>query len=204
MREIRLSGSEGGGTGNSTGPPYPYPTSTAGVERAMPAIRKGYRRIGGGALPRRILWAAGGMGVTVVANVLQKDGAHGAPYAKTIGYACAWVGCAVRTKGFCRPGRGPHPCRFPEGRGRDWYDRDGQGPAKGPTHPGVGCVGAKNFSPLQRRALWARMFTARQGTETRFFLSCSAEKGHGMGRTGWSPCRAGRGGAGTRPHLRCQ
>ena len=45
----------------------------------MPAIRKGYRRIGGGALPRRILWAAGGMGVTVVANVLQKDGAHSAP-----------------------------------------------------------------------------------------------------------------------------
>ena len=31
MREIRLSGSEGGGTGNSTGPPYPYPTSTAGA-----------------------------------------------------------------------------------------------------------------------------------------------------------------------------
>ena len=26
MREIRLSGSEGGGTGNSTGPPYPYRT----------------------------------------------------------------------------------------------------------------------------------------------------------------------------------
>ena len=25
MREIRLSGSEGGGTGNSTGSPYPYP-----------------------------------------------------------------------------------------------------------------------------------------------------------------------------------
>ena len=24
MREIRLSGSEGGGTGNSTGSPYPY------------------------------------------------------------------------------------------------------------------------------------------------------------------------------------
>ena len=24
MREIRLSGLEGGGTGNSTGPPYPY------------------------------------------------------------------------------------------------------------------------------------------------------------------------------------
>jgi hypothetical protein len=24
MREIRLSGSEGGGAGNSTGPPYPY------------------------------------------------------------------------------------------------------------------------------------------------------------------------------------
>ena len=31
MREIRLSGSEGGGTGNSTGPPYPYPTSAAGA-----------------------------------------------------------------------------------------------------------------------------------------------------------------------------
>ena len=28
MREIRLSGSEGGGTGNSTGPPYPYPQVT--------------------------------------------------------------------------------------------------------------------------------------------------------------------------------
>ena len=27
MREIRLSGSEGGGTGNSTGPPYPYPNA---------------------------------------------------------------------------------------------------------------------------------------------------------------------------------
>ena len=25
MREIRLSGSEGGGTGKSTGSPYPYP-----------------------------------------------------------------------------------------------------------------------------------------------------------------------------------
>ena len=24
MREIRMSGSEGGGAGNSTGPPYPY------------------------------------------------------------------------------------------------------------------------------------------------------------------------------------
>ena len=28
MREIRLSGSEGGGTGNSTGPPYPYPPTS--------------------------------------------------------------------------------------------------------------------------------------------------------------------------------
>ena len=26
MRETRLSGSEGGGTGNLTGPPYPYPS----------------------------------------------------------------------------------------------------------------------------------------------------------------------------------
>ena len=66
----------------------------------MPAIRKGYRRIGGGALPRRILWAAGGMGVTVVANVLQKDGAHGELKAKTTGYACSRVGCAVRTRGI--------------------------------------------------------------------------------------------------------
>ena len=39
MREIRLSGSEGGGTGNSTGSPYPYPTTIdVSVERAMPAI----------------------------------------------------------------------------------------------------------------------------------------------------------------------
>jgi hypothetical protein len=27
MREIRTSGSEGGGAGNSTGPPYPYKTA---------------------------------------------------------------------------------------------------------------------------------------------------------------------------------
>ena len=32
MREIRLSGSEGGGTGNSTGPPYPYLHYRAGGE----------------------------------------------------------------------------------------------------------------------------------------------------------------------------
>ena len=36
MREIRLSGSEGGGTGNSTGPPYPYPTSTVVGGRNWP------------------------------------------------------------------------------------------------------------------------------------------------------------------------
>ena len=30
MREIRLSGSEGGGTGNSTGSPYPYPRAQPG------------------------------------------------------------------------------------------------------------------------------------------------------------------------------
>ena len=30
MREIRTSGSEGGGAGNSTGPPYPYPTVVPG------------------------------------------------------------------------------------------------------------------------------------------------------------------------------
>ena len=40
------------------------------------------------------------MGGTVVANVLQKDGAHGAPYEKTTGYARSWVGCAVRTRGL--------------------------------------------------------------------------------------------------------
>ena len=37
MREIRLSGSEGGGTGNSTGPPYPYPRPCSS-ERAVPAM----------------------------------------------------------------------------------------------------------------------------------------------------------------------
>ena len=32
MREIRTSGSEGGGTGNLTGPPYPYiPAAPAGL-----------------------------------------------------------------------------------------------------------------------------------------------------------------------------
>ena len=37
MREIRLSGSEGGGTGNSTGPPYPYQRTNEpiGIGRAM-------------------------------------------------------------------------------------------------------------------------------------------------------------------------
>lgn len=39
MREIRLSGSEGGGTGNSTGSPYPYPQAPDISERAMPAIQ---------------------------------------------------------------------------------------------------------------------------------------------------------------------
>ena len=41
MREIRLSGSEGGGTGNSTGPPYPYPKNPApavGAGRARETI----------------------------------------------------------------------------------------------------------------------------------------------------------------------
>ena len=38
MREIRLSGSEGGGTGNSTGPPYPYPPRPCSSERAVPAM----------------------------------------------------------------------------------------------------------------------------------------------------------------------
>ena len=44
MREIRLSGSEGGGTGNSTGPPYPYPTTmdvTVGAGHARDSIGKG-------------------------------------------------------------------------------------------------------------------------------------------------------------------
>ena len=42
MREIRLSGSEEGGTGNSTGPPYPYPqvpaisVGTGMMARPMP------------------------------------------------------------------------------------------------------------------------------------------------------------------------
>ena len=54
MREIRLSGSEGGGTGNSTGPPYPYPTSTAGVVRAGHARdKKGISMPWSRLLPRR-------------------------------------------------------------------------------------------------------------------------------------------------------
>ena len=48
------------------------------------------------------------MGGTVVADVLQKDGAHGAPYVQIAVYAWPRVGCAVRTKAFCRPGRGLH------------------------------------------------------------------------------------------------
>lgn len=47
MREIRLSGSEGGGTGNSTGPPYPYPTSTAGAVGAGHARDKNVHRDAG-------------------------------------------------------------------------------------------------------------------------------------------------------------
>ena len=54
MREIRLSGSEGGGTGNSTGPPYPYPTSTAGVVGAGHARdKKGTSMPWSGHLPGR-------------------------------------------------------------------------------------------------------------------------------------------------------
>ena len=44
MREIRLSGSEGGGTGNSTGSPYPYPTTidvSVGAGHARDTIAKG-------------------------------------------------------------------------------------------------------------------------------------------------------------------
>ena len=43
MREIRLSGSEGGGTGNSTGSPYPYPTTidVSGAGHARDTIAKG-------------------------------------------------------------------------------------------------------------------------------------------------------------------
>lgn len=52
MREIRLSGSEGGGTGNSTGPPYPYPTSTAAVVGAGHARDKNvHRGAGADSLP---------------------------------------------------------------------------------------------------------------------------------------------------------
>ena len=49
MREIRLSGSEGGGTGNSTGSPYPYPPwpcSSVGAGHARDSCaREGKRRI---------------------------------------------------------------------------------------------------------------------------------------------------------------
>ena len=56
------------------------------------------------------------MGGTVVADVLQKDGAHGAPYEKTTGYARSWVGCAVRT-GAVRLVRG-RDCRWRQAPGR--------------------------------------------------------------------------------------
>ncbi len=39
MREIRTSGSEGGGTGNSTGPSYPYLVLKADRERAGRTLR---------------------------------------------------------------------------------------------------------------------------------------------------------------------
>ena len=46
MREIRLSGSEGGGTGNSTGPPYPYPPRRAVAGHACDGCaREGKRPI---------------------------------------------------------------------------------------------------------------------------------------------------------------
>ena len=43
MREIRLSGSEGGGTGNSTGPPYPYRTK---IHQECTRSRKNYVKTG--------------------------------------------------------------------------------------------------------------------------------------------------------------
>ena len=46
MREIRLSGSEGGGTGNSTGSPYPYPQ--------VPAIPVGTGHDGATHVPEQI------------------------------------------------------------------------------------------------------------------------------------------------------
>ena len=49
MRETRLSGSEGGGTGNLTGPPYPYH-----LETGEPAIHAPYT-LGG---PRFLLDSA--------------------------------------------------------------------------------------------------------------------------------------------------
>ena len=63
----------------------------------MPAIRKEYQCPGRGSYRAGSPCGSGGMGGTVVADVLQKDGAHGAPYGKTTACACSRVGCAVRT-----------------------------------------------------------------------------------------------------------
>jgi len=47
MREIRTSGSEGGGTGYSTGPPYPYmAVSPTGPKKQNPA-GAGFSQTGG-------------------------------------------------------------------------------------------------------------------------------------------------------------
>ena len=57
----------------------------------MPAIRKEYQCPGRGSYRAGSPCGSGGMGGTVVADVLQKDGAHGAPYGKTTACACSRV-----------------------------------------------------------------------------------------------------------------
>ena len=53
----------------------------------MPAIKKGYQCPGQGSYRAGSPCGSGGMGGTVVADVLQKDGAHGAPYVQIAVYA---------------------------------------------------------------------------------------------------------------------
>ena len=53
----------------------------------MPAIRKEYQCPGRGSYRAGSPCGSGGMGGTVVADVLQTDGAHGAPYVQIAVYA---------------------------------------------------------------------------------------------------------------------
>ena len=95
MREIRLSGSEGGGTGNSTGSPYPYPPRPCSSERATPSMGDRHGRwrplatpdagAAGAAFPR---WSVG----TIKKNPRPswRYSMVRSPRARVIGYCRLW------------------------------------------------------------------------------------------------------------------